>query len=55
MIGNLGLVVTKFRREVGTSWRSSDEDSTHPLLEAWVQSLAGDLRTHKLSGAAKNK
>ena len=38
---------------VGIPWRSSGWDSAFSLPRAWVQSLVGELRSHKPRGAAK--
>ena len=37
------------------SWWASGLDSTLALLKVWVQSLARELRSHKLHGIAKKK
>ena len=37
----------------GLPWQSSGEDSTLLFQGAWVRSLLEELRSHKLSSAAK--
>ena len=39
----------------GLPWLSSGSDSTLPLQEAWVLSLAGELRSRLLCGVAKKQ
>ena len=38
---------------MGIPWQSSVEDYVISLLRVWVQSLVGELRSHKLRGMGK--
>ena len=45
----------KRRQYPGIPWRSSSWDSMLSLLRVWVQSLVGELGSHKQHGVAKKK
>ena len=44
-----------FKDKDGNSLAVHGEDSTLSLLRAWVQSLVGELRSHKLRGTVPPK
>ena len=53
--GTYYLILKCTKGERGLPWWSSDQDSVLPLQEAWAGSLVGEVRSHMLHSAAKEK
>ena len=49
------FLMPNFKDKDGNSLAVHGEDSTLSLLRAWVQSLVGELRSHKLRGTVPPK